>query len=517
MSRLLRVLEEVAWAGSMAVGAWLLVRRGGAFRLDGLPEGQAWRDYLYQAELQATGHGAGFQSAVWPFYPGILGRLGEWVGYVDAGLLLSSLAMVACVVAAALAARALAGPWAGALAALALAVTPAAPSASRWINLYPLLGATTGWALAAGLAWVRWRRWPWALLAGASAGACWAVDWRGAIVVPPVALLLLLGLERGRLLRQGALLVGAALLVAAGPLLSVKLTHVTLTPWAMGAFGSQATRGGQDYPRTWSQKQAIVQKRLAPAFLVPLNPTEVASLGMVAVCGFHLTLLFLGVGFLPGRRGPRLVAAWGVLVLFAVGLPVALRVTSFYPRYLLQGIVPLAVVAPAALFRALYTVVPGALASWLAPVLLALALWGRTRLPPAPTLVMEDRGERTVERFTDLLARHVGPQDRLMDCAWTGVEVALLPRRFHEARVDLRRVDFEACNRWRAQPEAGEGDTWILVFEKGDPTLPDGPELEGDPRWSRVETVGTAPGPVVGLWRREAREPVSPPGSGPIP
>ena len=41
-----RVLHEVPWVAGLAVATWMLVQKG-AFRLDGIPEGQAWRDYLY--------------------------------------------------------------------------------------------------------------------------------------------------------------------------------------------------------------------------------------------------------------------------------------------------------------------------------------------------------------------------------------------------------------------------------------------------------------------------------------
>ena len=68
----------------------------------------------------------------------------------------------------------------------------------------------------------------------------------GAALVPFTGLLLLLGFRRRTWISSTLAILGAALAIAAGPLLTVHYTDLTLTPWDSGAFGLGAAQSPKD-------------------------------------------------------------------------------------------------------------------------------------------------------------------------------------------------------------------------------------------------------------------------------
>jgi hypothetical protein len=217
--------------------------------------------------------------------------------------------------------------------------------------------------------------------------------------------------------------------------------------------------------------------------------------------GWFPTLFALAFWLLPGRRGGRVLAAGAVVALFAVLLPAGFRVMALKHRYLLQAMVPLALLAPVGLFRFLYTALPRKAAWSAAPLLTVVGAVWLHAFGPVVGEVFDEADKKDMLPIIYLVRNYVGPGDTLLDCSWSGVEVAFLPRRFHPTRVDLRHSDPYACFRWLDAPEGGEDDRWIIVFQRPQVTFPDTARLAGDSRWTKVASTGDPNTTGVTLWR----------------
>ncbi|MDP2312776.1 MAG: hypothetical protein Q8P41_07710, partial [Pseudomonadota bacterium] len=190
-------LHEAPLALGIAAGLAITVHLGRAYLLDHKLEGYRWPDYVYTAWMVHAGRPEHYDSFRNPLHGALVSGLGEAIGsYADAAVIVSSVAVTAMIVGAALGARALANPLAGGLAAVTLPMCLPVADAARWANLYPLLGGTT--SLAVGLAAVA-ARWPHpvtAALAGSGMALAWGTDARALPFLGVVVPLVLLGAWR---------------------------------------------------------------------------------------------------------------------------------------------------------------------------------------------------------------------------------------------------------------------------------------------------------------------------------
>ena len=502
--RLATLLHEAPWLLAAALGVVVMVQTTGTLQHLYQPFGQAWNDYLLQAHRQLHGPLEGYQSAIWPLYPYLLGALGEGVGYVPAARLLAFASFVGMTLAAGLGARALAGPWAGALAAAALTHTAVMPDVARWINLYPLLGALTGLALACALAWVRWPRCPWAWATGILGALAWATDWRGAAIIPGLVLLALLGLSAPMSWRRRLLALLGFGLLALGPFIK-DLSPLEITPWSMGLVGELQSGALRD--------ATGVRDLLAPAHLAallePLRHLHLLSpatehrrlFQSMLPFSWRWTLLLSPLLLLPGRQGARSWAAGLVTALVALAFPIGfMALSALTMRYLVQGWVPLAMLVPVAAGRLLHTLLPRRLTPWVAaPAMVALGISGTQPDLDAP---LESRlGFVKIHALLDGLHGRMEADDRLLDCAWSGIEVALLPRALHDPGGEPLRIDWATCNRWRMAPPSGPGAAWLVAFQESREGLPQRSSLQRNPSWNLIFSIDAHPPPALDVWR----------------
>ncbi len=470
------------------IGGWLgLWWRGYAFVP--LPHFSSydWMEYVPSAWMVVHGQDVGGY-ATWrnPLYPGMLGGLGEWVGYNEAGWLIASICMCLVVLGAGLGARALAGPWAGMVAALTIPFINPWAEASRWATLYPVLTAATAMALAAGAAMVRWPKLYWAVTAGLFAGIGWGVDFRGGALILAVLLLMLLALKaRGRRIPLAA---GLMLAAGLGPLLNhnlavadqrgtdtavgtqraleVRLAIESGDPALVDACSQSAPTGAFPTPATFAHP-------CAHAFVVD----NLDRFKDQAPFGVGLTLWMLPLVLLPGRRGRRdsLTAllvfgcAWGTMAVMSVWA--RLNVHHF-----VQFAGPIAMTVPVAGARLLALMGP-----WGRRVLplaaIGATLWVSTQGPWAGKPVSDistGTEHRMLGKMVLKVRQLVKPQDVLLDCSGFGVEAALLPRRFHSGNPHFgNSLGHPRCQAWIASPEKSSGQAWLLTREEpGDTAMP---------------------------------------------
>jgi hypothetical protein len=158
------------------------------------PLGSDWGHYFTAAEyIWDPRAGLAYPDFRKPWYGWIIGGLGQWGGYFVAAQFVGRAAMVLMVLGSALLGTAMAGRWAGLVAAVTVPLMPLVMDGALWVNHYPLLGATVGLSVGAGAAAVRWPSLRWVVLAGVMAGVSMALDLRGAITVPMAVVLVGLG------------------------------------------------------------------------------------------------------------------------------------------------------------------------------------------------------------------------------------------------------------------------------------------------------------------------------------
>jgi len=503
--------HEAPWILGV-IGGWLgLWWRGYAFVP--LPHFSSydWMEYVPSAWMVIHGQDVGGY-ATWrnPLYPGMLGGLGELIGYNEAGWLIASTAMFGVVFGAGLGARALAGPWAGLAAAMTIPFINPWAEASRWATLYPVLTACTALSLGAGAAMVRWPRWTWATLAGLSAGIGWGVDFRGGALVAAVLLLMALAIQaRPKRWQIPAALV---LAMALGPLmnsqlavadqrgtdtavgtqraLELRLAIESGNPALASACADAPTEGAFPTPATFAHPcgQAFIKDNLD-------------RFKDQAPFGVGLTLLLLPLVLLPGRRGRRdsLTAlivfgcAWGTMAV--MGVWARLNVHHF-----VQFAAPIAMTVPVAGARLLALL--GRRGPMTIPAMAIIAsIWVGTQGPWAgkPVTELSTAGEhRLLGQLVNKVKLMIRPEDVLLDCSGFGVEAALLPRRFHSGTPHFgNSVSHTRCQAWITQPEGTSGNAWLLTREEpGDTALPntwvEATEWRDGPRhvqlWRHVDT-----------------------------
>ncbi len=487
--------REAPWLAGVVAGCIGLWWRGYAFVPLPFIASYDWMEYVPSAWMVTNRMDVGGY-ATWrnPLYPGILGHLGELIGYNEAGWLIGSVALFATVLAAGLGARALAGPWAGMVAASIIPFINPWAEASRWATLYPTLTACTGLSLAFGAALVRWPRAPFALLAALFAGLGWGIDFRGIALVITVAILALTVLpsvSRTRAALLGGLMIAG---ISIGPLanqalsisdqratntqvetqrsLELRLARESDIPYLAQACANEPVTGSYPTPATFLRPcaHAFIRDNLD-------RFKDQAPFGVAA------TLWLLPFVLLPMGRGRRdtwvalmvFGCAWGTMAVMAVWA--RLNVHHF-----VQFSAPIAMTVPVA--GAKIFAMLGRYGRAVLPIAATGAVfWVATQGPWAGKPVSDiSKGQehRILGQMVRFVETTLESDDLLLDCSGFGVEAALLPRRFHSGPPNFSRtLGTTLCDDWIANPPSTKGAAWLLTRE-----TPGVHRLPGP--WSRV-------------------------------
>ncbi len=333
-----------------------------------------------------------------------------------------ALAGIVAVVAAWWVARGMAGPVAGLIAALLLAVSSTSVSASTWLwnpNLVPLASL-----VAVGAAWRAWsgaspRWWAVAATALAVAGQLHVLAW---LLALPVAGLYLLDLRRTvpgapgrrrRVLAWGG--IGLAVVVVLYlPLLVHELGHDFSETRGVIAF---LAAGGSRSATPLGTRLFVVALRVLSWPLTGLLtaapvPAVLAAVGVVAGLAWRAA---------KGETGERAAARWLLAaltvacVVLGVGVGALAEVTPLPVDQYHAAFDPLVVVAAAIVLAGLVTAgrgpAPGRLAAAAGPALagvmvVVLIAWNVSSWPPA---VSPDGGWPAAEAAATRVERDVGP------------------------------------------------------------------------------------------------------------
>jgi hypothetical protein len=473
--------REVPWLVGVLAGWVGLWWRGHAFVPLPFISSYDWMEYVPSAWMVTNQVDVGGY-ATWrnPLYPGILGHLGEVVGYNEAGWLIASVSLFATVFAAGFGARALAGTWAGMVAAASIPFINPWAEASRWTTLYPALTACTGLSLAFGAAFVRWPRTRWGLLAALFAGLGWGMDFRGIALVAAVAMLALSVLWTQS--RQRAMFIAAVMAIglAIGPAANSAL-RISDQRGTESQVQTQrelelrlAQKSGIDYLEAACANEPVTGAYPTPATF--LRPCAIAFLRDnldrfkdQAPFGVATTLWMLPLVLLPLGRGRR--DSWTALVVFGSAWG-TLAVMSVWARlnvhHFVQFSALIAMTVPVAGARLLANL--GARGRQILPIVaLAAVGWTATQGPWAGKPVSDishGQEHRILGQMVRYVEANIVADDVLLDCSGFGVEAALLPRRFHAGPPNFSRtVGTVLCDDWIAHPPAVAGRVWILVRE----------------------------------------------------
>jgi hypothetical protein len=459
----------------------------------GYPHGADWDTYLAStgAMWLDPEH---FRYNEWrrPLYPWLLGLLGGGGSYVLAAQWLALLGTLATVTGSGLLARALAGPWAGGLAALSAAWLPVVVDGSFWVNPYPLAGGVTALALAAAAWACRWPGWWASGLSGLLGGLCWALDSRGLAVAAAVPLLVALGPAPWR--RRALLVVLAVAGIAVGQLgdrALVTVHDLRLRPLSsqlelQHGLGRGPEVAGEPMVRAEAEACADVRHQaLTPAALLDdcASHRRRLSAGTLRAEG-ELPPLLPSVGLLlltliPAGWGRRSSLASALIWLPSLAaLLLGMSWVPYVERYLLPVAALLAALAPVALLRAGSLVARLGPSRWLRAVGPSLAaLWLLAVHPSIHPHALTHPLWHIAARKAEIPARHdprvamarwaqesIGPEDLLLDCAELRLEPMLLPRRL--SLWDAPPHD-RACRERMAEPPQVEGELWLLSVHGG--------------------------------------------------
>jgi hypothetical protein len=489
--------------GAVAIWAWVDLPR-----IDH-PMGSDWAQYFTVAEIIWHDDPHLYPPFRKPFFGLVLGLFGEYLGYLNAAQLIGRLCAVLMVIAAGMGAWALVGPIAGVLASCFVVLMPLVMDGALWVNNYPLLGASSSMALAAGAAMCRWPRLGWALVAGASAGMATALDVRGIVVVPAVVALLVLGLPWGQWRRVGLLC-----LALAGPLVSFMAYDGWLTrTFEVPQFTLESQlrvqrqavlepiRRGQ-YVDTPALQDACGDVTASQPALQPW--VEVLDLYRTDSCASALshysygplrdnrilpgplTLMLLPLTLLPiaWRRERRTWFQSSAASLVVFGIPTLTVLTGmswvFYSdRYLLPFGGVLAMLVPVALGRLFGAVLrfDRRFAAWIGTGV-AASCWAAWVWPGldarslnAPETVK--RADYAAGVMAMWAEENVGQEDQVIDCGGLAMDYLLLPQRIAYVRHPPGDPSCEDRIRF---PSTSSGQTYLIT-----PILLGQTDLAGDP------------------------------------
>ncbi len=428
----------------------------------------------------------------------LVGWLGEHVvvDYGTAAVVVSSMASFALVAGAGLGARSLAGPWAGVAAAVCVASIPSVGLSVRWATIYTLLAGASSASVGLALALARWPRLSLAVPAGLAAGLAWATDGRGALVVPMAGLCVGLAAWRAK----GAVRVLIPVVFVAGlglkPAADARLRVVPVIPFEQRM--EEQREVGLRWVGTSNDPEMKAACRGEPKFELP-NPDALTRPCAQHVLRHNLSwilpnhwpapgwlIVLGGVGLLvPGRRK----GSWLDAVAFVGGLGSCwLFVALWVPmptRYVLQFLGPLAMVAPAGVFRHLERL-PRLVKTLALPLAaLALSAWvGRWERPSVGEGLPELRASswEREDAALSVVDQLVADDDLWLDCSLLRIWVSQLPRLHHEA-PPMFSPEGQRCLAWIQDPPEGPGETWVSVGLKLDPHT-------DSPRMKEMQALG---------------------------
>ncbi len=520
-----RFVHELPWIAGVLVGAVLLVVLTDAFRPVSSPMGADWWEYRLCAHVLRHPEYSHYYPPWRPtLHPTLLGLLGDRWGYAWADTMVSSVSSVLLIVGTTVAVRAISGPWAAAVAALAAAMLPLHVAGVHWTNPSPFMGGLCAIAVAASLAAFRWPRWPVVLAAGLLTGLGWAADSRGVVLVP-LALGLVAFAPRGGLReswkRRALLLALVAMAMVPGRMVeralavkdassSVDMVDAAVDPSKivppMYAEGDHhAGRGEPPPPPPASLEEVPAWKRVlatasAPETVERIEGQITEARGLPPFFLMWIPLMAL----LPGRHGWRgALASLAVLVYTLIQVIVPAWLTDFGPRYtyfFLATIVVLVVVAP---FRLMQTVggrLPSGIRVCVASSLalaLALGLWGR-RPPAEYQLFDEDRAVRELARYFEGRLRS---GEQWLECGVLGAETHWYPTLLHEGDLNPYGADWEMCQPYVLSSTPVGQRRWLVSTDRLTNATPEAP---GPPFSSSI------PNPRDHGWRELHRFQVSP-------
>ena len=456
------------------------------------PTGHAWQDYL--AEAWWLIHDQFPKKETWrdPLYMTLVGVIGEaFLDYGSAAVLVSAGSALALIAGSALGARALAGPWAGVVAAFCAASIPSVGLSVRWATIYTLLAGASSLTVGLALALARWPRLGLAAATGLVGGLAWATDGRGALVLPMAALCVALATWR----RPGPTRVLLPLLFAAGlglkPWADAQLRVVPVIPFEQRM--EEQREVGLRWVSTSNDPEMKAACQGEPKFELP-NPDaltrpcarEVLRHNLSWILpnhwpapGWAIVLGFVGL-LLPGRhRGSWLDAVAFVGGLGACWLFVALWV-PMPTRYVLQFLGPLALVAPAGVFRHLGRLPRLPRAAILPLVAAAACVWVTGWVRPSVGEGLPELRTTAFEREDAALSvveQVMGPDDLWLDCSLLRLSVSHLPTVHHDGEP-MFAPEGKRCLAWIQDPPQAEGaTTWVSVGLKLDPHT-DSPDMQ---------------------------------------
>lgn len=506
---LLRVLRELPWLVGVACGWFLLWLYGGAFVGRSCPVGQGWFDSMITGWEILHGGFTGADDWRRHLHPLMLAGFGERVGYVTAGVFLASAGTYALVVGAALGGRALAGSWAGGLAALAIPLVRVTAESSHWVTLYPPLAGVTGLALGLGCVYARWPRWWWAAATGLTAALAWSLDTRGLVVMPAILVLLGVGLSRRGSWRGRGVALALFVVGLAPTWICARFVDADVVPF------ERQLEMQRDVAHRWIWGTGDGALQTACRDFTPPDPIPLLGECSKALLAHNLdhhyrsgmpfplwlTLVAALLALMPGRQGWRgSVSTAAVFVGVGAAFVGQGLLIPAPARYVLQFAVPVALAVPVGLARLGTTVLPARFGYlWGAAVAVAGAVYLLFIGNPVQGISTTTERDRTYELLQDgidAIRAEVGPDDSLMDCSGTHLAVALLPDVLHDGPAMMRHVDPQRCQAWLESPEStGGGDAWILTTFHSTPTA------VGAAGWEAVARItGAGDGLLLARW-----------------
>ncbi|HCH64434.1 MAG: hypothetical protein CL927_06960 [Deltaproteobacteria bacterium] len=462
-----------------ALGLFLGWLRGELFVLDQTVAGYHWDSWLNNAWFVAHGHFERMDGFRKPLFGFLVGSLGESMGYADASIILSSVAVVVMIMAGGLLARVLGGPAAGGLAAFAVGASPLVQNAAHWATGYPLLAAGTALALALAAAYaVHGLRWT-ALAAGLATILALSVEDRGLLVLPMVLGLLALGLLRKA--RHWPLVLGLVVAVAAvPPAIDHSLGH--RAPNALSLAEKRSIQ--QAVVHRWLSIERD-QNLVAACTHIQADQTLQASFYTTRcareVLRYNSRTIGPGTTLFPAAwvlicavlwwvggplRGRREALAMGALagvtwLLFAAATPMP-------HRYILQFAVPLAVVVPVATTR-LAGMLQSGWAGWMLKLVVCLVLSGAAWLLDPyerDSITQRTRGDWSSAewaRDAQIVRDTIPDGEQYLDCSGHAVNSALLPEHLY-LRRPVMNPSADLCLQWVTDRNlSGSRPRWLSV------------------------------------------------------
>ncbi len=430
-----------------------------------------------------------------PLHAFLVGLLGESLGYIRGAQWVTLLSTIATVLGAGLLGRSLGWRSTGVLAAALVAMLPTLEQSGRWVNVYPLLAGTSALALGLSAACLRWPRWWLGLLAGLAGGLAFAGDFRGVVpLVLSLAAVLVAAVVARSNWRTAVSIVGAGALGAATGWgldqgLQAEMGFEARSLESQVAIQADVSIGPNLPPQV---REACAAKgdavrdpdtrRACAQLLLPHNWKELRSFEVLPHPAWLLLLL---PALIPARWGRRSSIGAVLLLGGPVGaMLVGMALVAYPERYALLQLVAVAVALPIGLerlaerlsLRGGWRVAARILA---AATVLAVGIWSwprvgfYTRMPASFCREAGIPQEGLDESRAKVLAwaqETVGPDDLLLDCSHSDLDMLLLPQRLP---IQQALLDSDSCARWVRQPPDAAGEVYLVAFiyTGGDPVM----------------------------------------------